>query len=92
MISRNGAISIRWPGRGKELFYLGFDSRIYAVPVILSPEPLAGSPVPLFAISPEARAAMHAPVGFDVSNDGQRFLISTVASSDKSESPAVRSA
>ena len=84
LISRNGAIAIRWRGDGKELFYLGFDSRIYGVPVILSPKPLASSPVPLFAISPEARAAMHAPVGFDVSKDGQRFLISTVTSSDKS--------
>jgi hypothetical protein len=44
-----------------------------------------GEAAPLFTISTEARAAMHSNLGFDVSADGQRLLVPTVTSSEKSE-------
>jgi dipeptidyl aminopeptidase/acylaminoacyl peptidase len=80
LVSRAGAVAIRWPAKGRELFYLGFDGRVYAVPVTLRPKPVFGAAQPLFAISTEARAAIHAQPGFDVSADGRRFLIPVVSS------------
>jgi dipeptidyl aminopeptidase/acylaminoacyl peptidase len=80
LVSRAGAIALRWPAKDNELFYLGFDGRVYAVPVRLSPKPSFGGATPLFTISTEARAAIHSMPGFDVSVDGQRFVIPVVSS------------
>ena len=80
LVSRSGAVALRWPRNGKELFYLGFDGRVYAVSVSLSPKPGFGPATPLFTISTEARAAIHSVMGFDVSADGQRFVIPVVSS------------
>ena len=35
LVSRQGAQCLRWRKNGKELFYLGFDGRVYAVPLYL---------------------------------------------------------
>lgn len=78
LISRHGALVVRWRRDGKELFYLGLDGNVYAVPMTLGRDVRFGSPTPLFPISIEARAAIHSLVGFDVSTDGQRFLIPRV--------------
>jgi hypothetical protein len=51
----------------------------------LSPELKIGKPVDLFSIGTEARAALHSQIGFDVSPDGQRFLVPIITSSEKSE-------
>ena len=85
-VSGDGAQALRWRGDGRELFYLGFDGTVRAVPVKLSPEPEFGSATPLFTISTEARAAIHSVVGFDVSADGQRFVVPVVA---PGESPSI---
>ena len=85
LVSRQGAICLRWARDGKELFYLAWDGRLYAVPVRLSPKLKVSEPAPLFTISTEARAAMHSNVGFDVSADGQRLLVPVVTSPEKSE-------
>ncbi|MBK5295067.1 MAG: PD40 domain-containing protein, partial [Acidobacteriia bacterium] len=81
LVSRNGALAVRWRRDGNELFYLGFDGRVYAVPVTLARNPKVGVARPLFTISTEARAAIHSIVGFDVSGDGQRFVIPMVTPS-----------
>src|SRR5260370_24932209 len=39
LVSSAGAQAVRWRRDGKELFYLGFDGRVQAVPVRLSPQP-----------------------------------------------------
>jgi Tol biopolymer transport system component/DNA-binding winged helix-turn-helix (wHTH) protein len=80
LVSRAGAIALRWPRKSKELFYLGFDGQVYAVPVGLSAKPSFAPETPLFTISTEARAAIHSTAGFDVSADGQRFVIPVVSS------------
>jgi Tol biopolymer transport system component/DNA-binding winged helix-turn-helix (wHTH) protein len=85
LVSRDGAASIRWSRDGRELFYLGWNGRLYAVPITLSPELKIGKPVDLFTISTEARAALHSRIGFDVAPDGQLFLVPIVTSSEKSE-------
>ncbi len=77
-ISRRGAVLARWRRDGKELFYLGTDGRVYSVPVSLSPTLRIGSPAPLFTISTQARAALPTSFGFDVSEDGRRFLVPVV--------------
>lgn len=85
LVSRQGTVSLRWGRDGKELFYLAGDGRIYGVPISLLSKPKIGKPIPLVTISTEARAAVHSLVGFDVSADGQQFLIPIVASPEKSE-------
>jgi len=85
LISRNGASALRWSRDGKELIYLAWDGRLHAIAITLSPRVKASAPVPLFALSVEARAAMHSLIGFDVSADGQSFLVPIVASAEKSE-------
>ena len=80
LVTRSGAQALRWRRDGKELFYLALDGRVYAVPAKLSPKPEFGPATPLFTISTEARAAIHSVPGFDVSPDGQRFLIPVVTS------------
>ncbi len=77
---------VRWRRDGKELFYLGFDGRVQAVPVRLSPKRDFGPAKALFTISTEARAAIHSVLGFDVSADGNRFVIPVVTSP---ESPSL---
>ena len=85
LVSRQGADSLRWRRDGKELFYLAWDGHIYGVPISLNSKPKIGKPVRLVAVSMEARAAIHSLLGFDVSADGQQFLIPVVTSPDKSE-------
>jgi hypothetical protein len=70
---------LRFRRDGKELFYLGNDGRVYAVPVTLASRPNVGPATPLFSISTEARAAVHTVFSFDVSPDGRRFLVPTVS-------------
>jgi Tol biopolymer transport system component len=85
LVSRRGALCLRWRRDGRELFYLGADGRVYAVPIRLSQPPEMGAPVELFDISLDARGALHAPVGFDVSADGNRLLAPIATSPERSE-------
>jgi dipeptidyl aminopeptidase/acylaminoacyl peptidase len=86
LVSRSGAQAVRWRRDGRELFYLDFEGRVQAVPVVLSPKPQFGPATALFTITTEARAAIHSTLGFDVSADGKRFIIPVVASH---ESPSI---
>ena len=84
LVSSAGALAVRWRRDGRELFYLGFDGRVQAVPVRLSPKPDFGPATALFTITTEARAAIHSVLGFDVSADGNRFVIPVVTSAESS--------
>src|SRR5262245_20380738 len=68
---------------GKELFYLDLQGRVQSIPVRLSPKPEFGAATPLFTITTEARAAIHSILGFDVSADGNRFVIPVVTSPER---------
>lgn len=85
VVSSQGAISLRWRRDGKELFYLAQDGRIYGVPITWLPKLHLDKPVPLLTVSAEARAALHTIDGFDVSENGENFLVPIVTSSEKSE-------
>jgi Tol biopolymer transport system component len=67
-ISTNGGSAPQWRSDGKEIFYLGADNRVMAVPVTLRPNAAveAEAAVPLFSLRPGAE--------FQAA-DGQRFLV-----------------
>ena len=77
LISQDGAMYSRWRGDGKELFYYAVDERLMAVPIKGETAVEVGTAVPVF----EARM-LNGPnnaIGFrpqyDVTRDGQRFLL-----------------
>jgi Tol biopolymer transport system component len=81
-ISTAGGFAPRWRRDGKELFYLGPENRFMSVPITLGASIEAGAPAQLFQVA--------SPVGFtrrvwyasyDVSADGQRFLVDVVEDS-----------
>ena len=76
-VSNNGGTQPRWRGDGKELFYLGSDGRMTAVPVAAGEHFDSGAPLPLFPASARERVAGSELVTYDVARDGQRFLINT---------------
>lgn len=85
LISRQGAQCLRWRKDGKELYYLDSDGRVYAVTLnFRSAGVRAGPPEPLFTIDAEARATTHSVVSFDVSADGSRFVIPSMAPGESS--------
>jgi len=74
-VSVGGGTSPRWRRDGTELFFIASDKKLMAVPVRTGASFEAGAPAALFRI--EARVD---PVGageYEVSADGQRFLINT---------------
>src|SRR5262249_51736696 len=68
-ISSTGGIRPHWRADGRELYYLGPHAELMAVPMTLTPQLTAGTPVKLF--DSWARGVL---AGYDVSADGQRFL------------------
>jgi eukaryotic-like serine/threonine-protein kinase len=82
-VTLNGAEVVRWRRDGKELFYLSHDGNVYAVRVSWGERPQFGAPVALFRFSVTARAAIHGILGFDVSPDGQKFVVPIVQSEER---------
>ncbi len=81
-VSTNGGNYPRWRGDGKEIFFVDLTSHINAASVTETATSMEfGTPESLFAVSlrPAARA-------YDVSADGQKFLVNVVADQ---ESPTV---
>ncbi len=76
-VSSAGGDQPRWRSDGKELFYLSADSKIMAAPVKTGTNFDAGAPVPLFQANPREMVATSELFSYDVSNDGQKFLINT---------------
>jgi eukaryotic-like serine/threonine-protein kinase len=82
-VSTAGGRQPRWRGNGKELFYLAPDDRMMAAEVSGQEATLqVGAVRPLF----EARQAVTGGFVYDVTGDGQRFLINTVME-QKASSP-----
>jgi eukaryotic-like serine/threonine-protein kinase len=69
-MSADGGVSPEWRGDSREMFYVGTDGRLMAVPIRVNGSKLdPGTPVPLFPIMSSDYA---------VSADGQRFLVNRV--------------
>ena len=76
-ISSGGGEQPRWRGDGKELFYLSLDGKMMAAPVTTGAHFDAGTPVALFQSTPRQPVLVYDLFVYDVSRDGQRFLINT---------------
>jgi Tol biopolymer transport system component len=88
LISNGGGSQARWRPDGKELFYLTPDTTLMTVEVSTKPDFRAGVPKPLFRV-PVTGGVGGAPGiawRWDVSPDGQRFLVNT-APEDRSSTP-----
>ncbi len=73
-VSTAGGAFPHWRRDGKELFFLSGDFKLMAVPVSADAKFHAGTPVPLFAVHPSGAGTV-----YDVSSDGQRFLVNSLA-------------
>jgi dipeptidyl aminopeptidase/acylaminoacyl peptidase len=80
-ISRTGALYLRWRRDGREILYLGADSRIHGTK-FQGGQP--GATETLFRIDPEALSVLPNPTGFDVSADGQLLLVPVLAPGKRS--------
>jgi Tol biopolymer transport system component len=76
-VSTGGGEQPRWRGDGKELFYLSSDRKLMAAPVTTGANFDAGTPVALFQATPRQPVSLNDQFVYDVSRDGQRFLINT---------------
>jgi len=76
-VSTAGGEQPRWRGDGKELFYLSSDGKIMAAPVTTGTNFDSGTPVALFQATPRPPVPIFDLFVYDVSRDGQRFLIAT---------------
>ena len=70
---------------GKELFYVGGDNKIWAVEIKRNQLLEPGTPKPLFEL--HSRFWRPDEYDYDVSADGQRFLVNSIVESG--ESPSV---
>jgi hypothetical protein len=76
-VSTTGGIQPRWSPDGKELYYLGLDGRMMAVPIkVAGPALEFGAPVALFSPRISGVDNVDAGLQYDVTRDG-RFLINT---------------
>jgi eukaryotic-like serine/threonine-protein kinase len=73
-ITGNGGTEPRWRGDGRELYYLGLDGKIMAVSIQADKTVEAGQPVPLFQ-TPLKTSFNPGLKRYDVTADGQRFLV-----------------
>jgi len=76
-VSSGGGQEPRWRKDGKELFYLSRDSKMMAVPVSTGASFESGSPAALFQTHRRQPMSSQDIFSYDVSADGQRFLIAT---------------
>ena len=75
-VSTGGGTQPRWRRDGKELFFLSSDSKMMAAAVTTTPEfKTIGSPISLFAAPVSNVGTGINAFRYDVSRDGQRFLI-----------------
>jgi eukaryotic-like serine/threonine-protein kinase len=74
-VSTGGAWLVRWRPDGQELFYAGVDNRLYAVRVRKGFQ--LDEPTALYRIPGIAQYGTTSDFRFDVSKDGQRFIMST---------------
>jgi Tol biopolymer transport system component len=77
-VSRNGAWLARWDGKGKEVFYVGLDNNLYAAKV--TGRVAFREPQRLFPIPGVSQFGTTRDFQFDVSPDGQRFIMPTTGS------------
>ncbi len=83
-VSRDGGSHPVWRGDGKELFYLGADRTMMAVPIAATRSFDAGAPQVLF---PTNASTLTPNQAYAVTRDGQRFLVNARPPQSSSVSP-----
>ncbi len=78
-VSRGGGSEPRWRADGKELFYIGPKSMLTAVSVDTRGSFSSGNPTPLFRAQLRAQVSSTDQFSYDVTRDGQRFLVNRYA-------------
>ncbi len=76
-ISSGGGLQPRWRGNDRELFYISLDGKVISVPVKPGPGFDPGAPVVLFQADQKQPVATSEQMLYDVTKDGQRFIINT---------------
>jgi Tol biopolymer transport system component len=80
-VSNAGGAQVRWRRDGNELFYVALDGRLMAVTIVRGPGGALDSrtPVPLFLTRIGGAVSGPQKQQYDVSLDGQRFLMNTLS-------------
>jgi Tol biopolymer transport system component/tRNA A-37 threonylcarbamoyl transferase component Bud32 len=78
-VSRGSGTEPRWRGDGKEIFYIGAGSTLMAVPISSEGTISTGNPAPLFKSQLRAQVSSTDLFTYDVTKDGQRFLVNRYA-------------
>jgi Tol biopolymer transport system component len=76
-VSRGGGEEPRWRGDGKELYYLAPDGKMMAADVKTIAGFEAGAPAALFQTHPRQPVSAMDFFSYDVTPDGQKFLVNT---------------
>jgi serine/threonine protein kinase/Tol biopolymer transport system component len=76
-VSNAGGSEPRWRRDGRELYYLAPDGKLMAVDVTVGSTFVAGTARPLFQTRRREHIASADLFSYDVSADGQRFLVNT---------------
>jgi protease II len=88
-VSTAGGQEPRWRQDGKELFYVSADGKMMTVAVTLGASFKAESPVALFQTHRRKPISAQDVFSYDVSGDGQRFLIITKIDEPNAAPPSV---
>jgi Tol biopolymer transport system component len=88
-VSSGGGREPRWRQDGKELFYVSADGKMMAATVTTGASFKASSPVALFQTYRRQQVSAQDLFSYDVSADGQRFLILTKVDEANAAPPSV---
>jgi len=84
-VSTKGGGVAHWRADGRELYFVRETSTMVAVPVTLGPTPEIGKETELFHF----RAGSVAPLVYDVTRDGKKFLVDIAIGNDPAPSPLI---
>ena len=87
LVSRDGGSWARWRGDSREIYYTT-DRELYAVSLTDDDGPVLGRPRKLFD-RPTTNWSAAWPDGFDVTDDGERFVMLRPAPDESEEQPAL---
>jgi eukaryotic-like serine/threonine-protein kinase len=87
-LSKGGGAGPRWRRDGKELYYRAPDGRVMAVEIMADVQFRVGIPKSLFQAPPEVRPLAMESSPWDVSADGDRFLL-VIPTSESSPTPFI---
>ncbi len=84
-VSRGGGTEPRWRGDGKEIFYIGLNGMLMSVAVSNEQGFSTSAPTPLFQIHGRAPISSTDMFTYDVTKDGQRFLVNRYVPPQRTE-------